>query len=123
MLFKSYKLFVGLTFLLFHNSSYSQAEDTTYIFQYCAVNVSIIPFSKKVKIEVDFGEYASFYKNNRVRDEAGEAKKFNTIIDAFNYMGLQKWEMISGMVITGNSNIISYVFKRRIKRSEIDFKD
>lgn len=105
------------------NFAKAQSIDTTTVEQYSSVNVYPIAFSNKVKIELDYGDFMSLYKDNRLKDEFGKVKKFNTVIDALNFMGANGWSLISGMPITGSTTYYAYVFKRRFKKSELENKD
>lgn len=100
----------------------AQESDTTMVEQYASVNIYPSTFSSKVKIEQDFGDVKSIYKDNRLRDEFGKVRKFNTVIDALNFMGASGWTLISGMPITGSITYFAYVFKRKFKKSDLEEK-
>lgn len=52
------------------------------------------PFSKKVNVEVDFGQVRNFYDFNRflVDKQTGKIIKFNSMVDAMNYLGRLGWD-------------------------------
>lgn len=59
----------------------------------------------KTIVSVDFGQ-TSFMRDNRLVDENGEVLKFNSMIDAMNYMGALGWDFEQAYVVTigtGNS--------------------
>lgn len=59
----------------------------------------------KTSVSVDFGQ-GSFFKDNRLVDENGDVIKFNSMIDAMNYMGALGWDFEQAYVVTvgtGNS--------------------
>lgn len=59
----------------------------------------------KIIVSVDFGQ-TSFMRDNRLVDENGEVLKFNSMIDAMNYMGALGWDFEQAYVVTigtGNS--------------------
>ena len=77
----------------------------------------------KVTIDVDFGQgdpsiFASIFKgkSNVLKDsETGQVKKFNSVIDALNYMSSQGWEFINSLVITeGKQNIYHYILRKNM---------
>ena len=70
-------------------SSFSAfAQDSTKVEQYCRLVAINKLFSNKVNIDVDFGDERKFFSDNRLRDEeTGRLKKFNTVVDALNYLG------------------------------------
>lgn len=116
-------LVISIMLLSFSVSTKAQAIDTATVEQYASVNVYPSAFSNKVKIEQDFGDFMSLYKDHRLRDEFGKVRKFNTAIDALNYMGSTGWTLVSGMPITTAApNYVSYLFKRRFKKSDLEEK-
>ena len=62
-------------------------KDTTKIEQYCQVIVTPRMLSNKVTIDIDFGEEKSFWADTRLKTYDGKLKKFNTVVDALNFMG------------------------------------
>lgn len=61
--------------------------DTSKVEQYCQIIATPRLLSNKVTIDIDFGEEKSFWRDNRLKTDGGKLKKFNTVIDALNYMG------------------------------------
>ena len=94
--------------------------DTTKIEQYCQVIVTPKPFSNKVTIDIDFGEEKPFWTDNRLRSYDGNLKKFNTVVDALNFMGKEGWVFINAYPINnGNQEIYHFAFKKQFARSEV----
>ena len=101
----------------------SAQTDTTVAEQYCSVNVYPRALSNRVTIEVDYGEARSVWKNNRLKDEGGNVVKFNSYIDAMNYMGKQGWKLVNSMLITTgttNTGYYSYVFRKEFPKKETE---
>ena len=49
-------------------------------------------FSNKTTVELDFGQYASFWSlDRRLVDEYGRDIEFNSMLDAANYMAERGW--------------------------------
>lgn len=48
--------------------------------------------SKKVTVTIDLGQAKSAFKWQGLVDENGEPMKFNSMVDAMNYMGSLGWE-------------------------------
>lgn len=48
--------------------------------------------SKKVTVTIDLGQKQSAFKWQGLVDENGEPMKFNSMVDAMNYMGSLGWE-------------------------------
>lgn len=55
----------------------------------------------KTIVSVDFGQ-VSFFSDNRLVDENGDVLKFNSMVDAMNYMGALGWEFEQAYVVTHN---------------------
>jgi hypothetical protein len=52
-------------------------------------------FSNKLTVEIDFGQQSNFFKTDReIVDDNGEAIKFNSIIDALNFMAERGWVLV-----------------------------
>jgi len=113
------KLFVVFVILLSQEKLFSQV-DTTKIEQYCTVVATPRLLSSRVTIDIDYGEKRSAWKDNRLKDEEGRVKKFNSVIDALNYMGSQGWMLVNAFpVSTGNNTYIyNYVFRKLFPKSE-----
>jgi len=95
-------------------------QDTTKIEQYCQVIATPRLLSNKVTIDIDFGEEKSFWSDSRLRNYNGKLRKFNTIIDALNFMGKEGWVFINAYPITTNNNTIyHFAFKKLFLRSEV----
>ncbi len=105
-----------ITLFLFSFVSKAQSEKVE---QYCEVLGASGAFSSKVTITIDYGDAKSVWKDNRVKNEDGSVKKFNSMIDALNYMGAEGWKLVNAFPVTsGNQNVYHYVFKK-----EFDKKD
>ena len=101
-------------------ASFAQA-DTSKVEQYCQVIASPKLLSNKVTIDIDFGEEKSFWRDTRLKTEAGGIKKFNTIIDALNYLGSEGWIFINAFPVRmGETEIYHFAFKKYFLRSEVD---
>jgi hypothetical protein len=95
-------------------------SDTTKVEQYCQVIATPRLLSNKVTIDIDFGEEKSYWTDNRLRTYNGKVKKFNTIIDALNFMGKEGWVFINAYPVTiANSTIYHFAFKKLFLRSEV----
>jgi len=94
--------------------------DTTKIEQYCQVIATPKLLSNKVTIDIDFGEEKSFWRDTRLKTDAGKIRKFNTIIDAINYMGREGWIFINAFPVRmGETEIYHFAFKRQFLKSDV----
>ena len=100
-------------------SAFSQS-DTSKVEQYCEVVATPRVLSNKVTIDINYGEEKSLWKDTRLKTDEGKLKKFNTVIDALNYMGKDGWIFINAFpVISGTTQVYHYAFKKMFLKSEI----
>ena len=114
------KITVILYLGLFISQTLFAQSDTSKVEQYCQVIASPKLLSNKVTIDIDFGEEKSFWMDTRLKTDAGKIKKFNTIIDALNYMGSLGWIFINAFPVRiGETEIYHFAFKKYFSRSEV----
>ncbi|MFM2385727.1 MAG: hypothetical protein RL660_484 [Bacteroidota bacterium] len=107
---------------------FAQAQQAAPEYVYCELTEVPRPFSTKVNIVVDYGQAMKWFADNRLRDEeSGEIKKFNSMIEALNYMNGQGWEFVQALIVpTGTSTTSGggwngnrlYILKRKLTDSE-----
>ena len=94
--------------------------DTSKVEQYCQLIASPRLLSNKVTIDIDYGDEKSFWRDNRLKTDEGKIKKFNTIIDAMNYMGRDGWIFINAYPVQmGQAEIFHFAFKKQFPRSAL----
>ena len=75
-------------------------------------------FSTKVKVSMDFGEqsaWASIGGKDGVVDESGQLIKFNSMVDALNYMGERGWKFEQAYTVTaGNQNVYHWLMSKEV---------
>ena len=85
--------------------------------------------SNKVSIRLDYGQERNFWGGDtRIRDEqSGKVKKFNSAVDALNYMSSQGWQFVFAYTLPigdGRDNIadqtavlqeVNFLMKKKIK--------
>lgn len=101
----------------------ASAQDTTMVEQYCKMIVTGRVLSTKVNIDLDFGEERKLFGGDtRLKDDlTGKLKKFNSTVDALNYMGAQGWTLINAFPIKDvDSFVYHYYFKKLFRKSEIN---
>lgn len=98
------------------------SQDTTKVEQYCEVVATSRLLSNKVTIDVDYGEERSIWKNYRLKDDEGKFKKFNSVIDAVNYLGKGGWKLVNAFPISTGSGpmVYHYVFKKEFLKGETE---
>lgn len=114
------KIIIILAIALFLSSHSFSQTDTTKVEQYCEVIATPRLLSNKVTLEVNFGEEKSFWRDTRLKNDDGRLKKFNTIIDALNYMGKDGWIFVNAYPVKiGDNQVYHYGFKKLFSRSEV----
>jgi hypothetical protein len=99
-------------------AAFSQT-DTMGIEQYCQVIATPRLLSNVVTIDVDFGAEKSFWRDTRLKTCEGRLKKFNTVIDALNYMGREGWVFINAYPVRiGETEIYHFAFKKKFCKSD-----
>ena len=74
------------------------------------------PFSKKVNINIDFGQVDKFFstKDSQIKDKNGESTTFNSMVDALNFMSKNGYDFVQAYVTqTGDLNTYHYLMKKR----------
>lgn len=94
--------------------------DTSKVEQYCQVIATPRLLSNKVTIDIDFGDEKSFWRDTRIKTDAGKLKKFNTVIDALNYMGREGWIFLNTYPVRmGETEVYHFAFKKQFQKSEL----
>lgn len=104
-------------------ASKSNAQDTAKVEQYCEVVATGRLLSNRVTIDIDYGESRSIWKDNRLKDESGKLVKFNTLVDALNYLGKNGWKLVNAFPINSSANtapVYHYVFKKEFSRKDTE---
>jgi hypothetical protein len=113
------RLLIALSFLFI--AFESTAQDSTVVEQYCDVVVSEAPIGTKVTIEVDYGAPRNIFRDNRVKTGDGKTKKFNTVVDALNYMGQSGWKLVNALTVRPSVGAAEYhyIFKKEFRLGEL----
>jgi hypothetical protein len=113
------KIFIITLFLLGALHSFAQT-DSVKVEQFCQVIATPRLLSNKVTIDVDFGDEKKFWSDTRLRTWEGKVKKFNTIIDAMNFMGREGWSFINAYPVKyGDSEIFHFAFRKLFYKRDV----
>lgn len=84
--------------------------------EYCMILGTYRWLSNSVEISIDFGQFVPLFKNKDfLRDSNGDKIKFNSMIDALNYMNGYGWEFVNAYAVTiSNQNVYHWVLRRKI---------
>ena len=113
-------LFVFSIALLFFMNCSAQ-EDESKVEQYCELVATPRLLSNRVTIDVDYGEERSVWRDNRLKQDNGRVKKFNSTIDALNYMARDGWRLVNAFPVSNSNNtyVYHYVFRKAFLKSEV----
>lgn len=114
-----------MLFMLAALGSYSQ-DPWNPIRVYCDIVGTANLTGTKVNISVDFGQARRFMSGNYNRalvDKDGKDIKFNSMVDALNYMALLGWKFEQAYVLTEDAgiskqNVYHYLLSRELKEGE-----
>ena len=114
------KVIILSIILLATHVSFAQT-DTSKVEQYCQVIATPRILSNRVTISIDFGEEKSFWSDNRIKNMDGNIKKFNTVIDALNFMGREGWSFVNAYPVkNGDTEVYHFGFKKMVNRAEAE---
>jgi hypothetical protein len=114
------KKILFIAFFLISTLVSNAQTDSSQVEQYCQVIVTPRLLSNKVTIDIDYGEEKSYWNDTRLRTDAGRLKKFNTVIDALNYMGREGWVFINAYPVRmAETEIYHFAFKKPFPKSEL----
>jgi hypothetical protein len=101
------------TFLVvFATTTFAQEKKQT-IEQYCQLKMLGQYLELQNTVEVDYGEKKRSYK---LKDENDKVVKFNSGVDALNYMGKQGWKLVTVTTVPDKSwPKTYYLFKKEIE--------
>ncbi len=108
------KTFLFFLFVQLFQSSFAQTDSTKIV--YCEL-VGTQLFGK-VTVVVDMGQKTGFLNLNTsyIVDENGKPKKFNSMVDAMNFMGNIGWDFAQAYTISdGSTHVYHWLLTQRIK--------
>ena len=102
------KIFVLVVGLLLCATAFAQEkkaiENVEPYKVYCEIIGQSHALSNKVDVELDFGQASKFWTGDRsLYDENGKKIKFNSMLDAANYMGRRGWDLEVAYPVVGFS--------------------
>lgn len=103
------KLLAMFTFLLV---IFLQAQEVPK-FVYAEIVGESRFMSNKVTVSIDYGQSTSFFESTKVKNDDGSNKKFNSMVDAMNYMGALGWEFQQAYVVTSGYQLVYHWLMRK----------
>jgi len=113
------KLFLILTLCLVSISVFAQepqAPGTSRVYsELLGQGTNVLNLNKNVKVTVDLGQFQSSFKAYTLQDENGKDIKFNSMVQAMNYMGERGWKFVQAYVVTvSNQNVYHWLLYKDI---------
>jgi len=88
------------------------STDSVQSWVYCEIIGTQKLLSTKVSVEIDYGQRRKWFSDQRIRDEEGTVKNFNSMVDAMNYLGANGWEFVQAYAAsTGNQNVYHWLLR------------
>lgn len=86
-------------------------------------NTNVLGLGKKAKVEVEFGDESWGWQGNDGRnllvDENGDDIKFNSMVDAMNYMAARGWKFEAAYVVTvSNQPVVHWLMSKEVFEGE-----
>ncbi|HVG40642.1 MAG TPA: hypothetical protein VM888_03445 [Chitinophagaceae bacterium] len=105
--------------LLFLLPFYSNAQKVE---QYCNAIIGRKAFTRKIVMQVDYGEYHKLPTKTLVQDSAtGKELLFNSTVDALNFLGRSGWKLVDvTSVPVGDNAHKHYLFKKEVDILELE---
>jgi len=115
------KILFVLAFAFIGQQVFSQTVNDVPIKDIDVAYVQIVGYSKlmstKLNIQIDFGQETSIWTKGAktvVRDVNGKIMKFNSMIDALNFMNNNGYEFETAYAFAiGNQNVYHYLLKKQ----------
>lgn len=73
------------------------------------------PSPKGDRVILDFGQSTEMWKNNWLKDPKGLNIRFNSMVEALNYMIRQKWEFVQAYTTGAEHDILHYLLRIRVE--------
>lgn len=125
---KKFLLFLALfmpMIMIAQNEVPESVQDVDEITTYAlilGINKNVLGIGNKISVQIDFGEEKNFWGNDGrdiLVDENGKDIKFNSMVDALNFMGSRGWVFENAYAITmGNQHVYHWLVSKKIKAGE-----
>ena len=113
-----------LLLLVFQQHSFAQTINNVPLkdidVEYIEIVGTPTVLSTKLTIELDFGQENKFWGNREydLRDADGKRIKFNSMIDALNFMGKNGYELIMPYIVPSTSSSSGSVYHYLLRRKK-----
>ncbi len=106
----------GLFSMVYAQNPVVKEQKPVVKYRYCEI---IVPNGVVYKgsVEVDFGQEIRWFKSRRLQDENGRTIRFNSVVDALNYMGDLGWEFQNTYILKSGETTteLHYVMRQTVQ--------
>jgi len=108
----------SLSFLIANAQQIEKSQPKT-IYRFCEI-IAQDGFIHNGYVAIDYGQALKILGNRKLTDKDGREMKFNSVVDALNYMSKLGWEYFQVYTIQGTptSSEAHYVFRKEIQPGE-----
>ena len=87
-------------------------------FSYCEIIGTAGVAGGTVTVEIDYGQKTKIFTDTRLKNKDGKPIKFNSLIDALNYLGNDGWELVQvyTTIYSANTTRNHYLLKKEITK-------
>ncbi len=116
----NYKLLISVIVfsfsLLMTNAQQIEKSQPKTTYRFCEIIVQD-GFVHNGYVAVDYGQAVKILGNRRLTDKEGRDMKFNSVVDALNYMSKTGWEYFQVYTVhsTSTGSEAHYVFRKEIQ--------
>lgn len=90
---------------------------------YCELLGTQTLLSKKIDVQIDFGQQTEQFAENGLLDENGQGIVFNTLIDAMNHMSSQGWMFEQAYFVSIGSGALAINLHHWLLSKPVEKKD
>ncbi|MDB5014145.1 MAG: hypothetical protein JWQ25_2347 [Daejeonella sp.] len=113
------KIIIMALFIMGAQHSFAQT-DSLKVEQFCQIIARPRLFSSRVTIDMDFGGEKKFWNDTRLKSQQGQVRKFNTVVDAMNFMAKEGWTFMNAYPVkTYGVEIYHLAFKKLASKSDL----
>jgi len=100
--------------ILFSSAVLGQTPEPTRHYIFCELVGPIRSFSNKVTVVIDYGQESNAWGiGDPLKDGEGNPIRFNSMVDAMNYMDADGWEFVQTYVTTSKDDDTCHWLLRR----------
>ena len=115
-------LLLVISFLI--TSTINAQEPTNRVYaELLGTQSNVLGLNKNCKVTIDLGQFQSTFKDYKLQDENGKDIKFNSMVDAMNYMGKRGWKFVQAYFVTiGKQHVYHWLLYKDVKSDDEIFE-